>query len=61
MKGLFQIVGRRMSESGLLSHGSHTGGRSSLPSHAQQPGILPCSQPLTEVIDMTEQSEYTHH
>ena len=50
-----------MSESGLLLHGSHTRSRSSLPIHVQQLGILTNSQPLTEIIDMTEQLEYTHH
>ena len=40
---------------------SRSASRSSLPSHAQQLGILSCRQPLTEVIDMTEQLEYTHH
>ena len=57
-EGLSQTVGRRKSESGLPSHGFRTRGRSSLPSHAQQPGILPCSQPLTEIIDLAEQSEF---
>ena len=28
-------------------------GRPSLASHSQLPGILPCNQPLTEIIDMT--------
>lgn len=50
-----------MSESGLLSQGSHAGGRFLLARYAQQLGILPCSRPLTEVIDMTEQFAYTHH
>ena len=50
-----------MSESGLLSHGTHTRSRSSLPIHVQQLSILTNSQPLTEIIDVTEQLEYAHH
>ena len=34
--------------------------RSAFACHPQQLGILPGSHPLTKIIDMTEQFEYTH-
>ena len=40
---------------------AHTSRRPSLASHAQSLGILPSSQSLTEIIDMAEQFEYSHH
>ena len=47
-----------------ITGGTNIGGRSSagprLRATPQQLGILPCSHPLTKIIDMTEQFEYTH-
>ena len=68
--GCVNLVGREGSVSNCWAKdvrvriavaGLSCGGRFSLARHAQQPGILRCSRPLTEIIDMTEQFAYTHH